>query len=203
MTANYATVDEAKAQRGLTPGDTADDATLARLIEVASRKIDNHCNVAPGAFLGETQTRYYTAHDSYCLVVDNLLAIASSTGLLTDNGYNRNYSATWPPTAYDLYPYNATLDGVPYWRIDLVVTSTNVFPAGRQRGVKITGTFGYSREVPAEVKEACLLLISRYMTRKGSDFGTIGGGDIGIFRISPMDPDVMELLRPFREIVAG
>lgn len=202
MTALYATEAETKAMRGIKPLDTADDDTIRLYIEVASRKIDHHCNVAPGAFVGETQTRYYTANDSYCLVVDNLLDVASATGLLTDNGFNRSYSATWATTAYDLYPYNATLDGVPYWKIETVATSSNCFPVGQPRGVKITGTFGYSREVPTEVKEACLLLISRYMTRKGSDYGTVGGGDVGVFRISPMDPDVMKLLEPFREIVA-
>ena len=199
MTGMYATIEEVRAQRGLSALNTADDDKILQLIDVASRKIDHHCNVMPGAFAGETQTRHYTAHNSEYIHVDNLLEI---TNLITDNGYNRNYSSTWATTQYDLMPYNATMDGVPYHMIQRIVTATLIFPAMQPRGVRIIGLFGYSREAPSEVKEACLLLISRFMTRKGSDFGTIGGGEVGIFRISPMDPDVQGLLEPYRERMA-
>jgi hypothetical protein len=202
MTTNYATIEEGREARGLHPGDTASDADILLAIQTASRMIDSHCNVPPGAFAGESQTRYYTAIDPHSLVVDNLLEIGTS-GIEVDSGYNRSYSATWATSVFDLYPANATVDGMPYWKIETVTTASGSFPVGQPRGVKITGTFGYSREAPPQIKKACLLLVSRLMARKGSDYGTIGGGDIGVFRIAATDPDVMKLLEPFRDPVVG
>jgi hypothetical protein len=154
MAANYATLDEAKAQRDLTANDTAADDLLNRLITVASRKIDHHCNVTPGAFAAQTQTRYYTAKNSHCLVVDNLLSLSTSSGILTDDAYDNTYSGTWATTSYRLYPYNAALDGVPYREIRTIATASNSFPVDEyEPRVRVTGSFGYAtrsqRGVPA------------------------------------------------------
>ncbi len=197
MAANYLTLAQVKARRGLSDADTPDDQIIGELIEAVSRKVDDHCNVAPGAFVGEVQTRYYTAYDSECLYVDNLLSVGS---LVTDNGYNRNYSATWSSGHYDLYPYNAILDDIPFREIRRVVTATLVFPSHNPRGVRLTGTFGYSPTgVPPQIREACLTLINRFLARRDSPYGVIGSGEIGTFRISPIDPDVQNWLEAFRD----
>lgn len=200
MPEGYITRQECKARRDLKESDTILDGFIDDLILAASRKVDQHCNVVPGAFLTQTQTRLYTATDSYCLKVDNLLSITAATGLLTDDGWNRSYSATWNSSQYDLWPYNASMDGIPYREIRVRSTSTNTFPVDKtEPRVRITGAFGYAAEAPAQIKEACYRLIDRFLALRGNAFGVVGSGELGTFRVSPMDPEVAELLAPFRE----
>lgn len=201
MPQDYVTRQDVKARRSLSEADTRDDAIIDAIIPAVCRAVDEYCNVRPGAFLAESQTRYYTATDSHCLVVDNLVSVGTS-GLETDNGYNLTYSATWSTAAYDLYPHNATLDGRPYWQIHARSSASNTFPVGRERGVKITGTFGWSAEPPYQIREAVLLIVNRFIERRNSPFGVVGNAEVGTFRISPIDPDVRELLEPFRERIA-
>ena len=203
-TALYATREQAKYRMELAATDTNFDALIDDLLELASRKIDDYCNVTHGHFAAgtATETRYYTADDAHCLYVDGLLSISSS-GLETDNGANRTYSSTWSTTAFDLLPYNAALENRPYREIATVSSGTRSFPIGVAKGVKITGVFGHNVTVLPQIREACLLLLARFKARQASPFATLGSAEVGVFRISSVDPDVQALLDPFRMRVFG
>ena len=196
-TALYATRSQAKSRMDIADTNTNFDALIDDLLELASRKIDDYCNVVHGHFSAgaATETRHYTAHDTECLYLDNLLSI---TSLRTDNGGNRTYSATWAITDYDLKPYNASLDDRPYNEIEVVSSGGFVFPVGTQRGVKITGVFGYSSATPPQIREACLLILARFRARQASPFATVGAAEVGIFRVSAIDPDVASILDHYR-----
>lgn len=196
-TALYATRSLAKARMDLPESSTAFDEMIDGLLELASRKIDDYCHVVHGHFAAgaATETRHYTATDYECLYVDNLISV---TSLRTDDGGNRTYSATWATTDYDLLPYNASLDDQPYHEIEVVSSGTHTFPVGRARGVKLTGVFGYAANTPPQIREACLLLLSRWKARQSSPFATIGSAEVGIFRISAIDPDIAETLDVYR-----
>lgn len=117
----------------------------------------------------------------------------------TDDGDDGNYSTTWDASDYTLEPLNQ-LDGdsyTPYWRIRAV--GTRVFPTFHRRpALQVTAAWGWAA-VPAEVKQAALIKAARVFTRKDSPQGVAGFGEFGVVRVSArMDPDVAEMLNPFR-----
>ena len=69
--------------------------------------------------------------------------------------------------------------------------------------MKITGTWGWS-EVPAPVTQACIIQAARIYKRNDSPTGVMGFGDMGIIRVgTQLDPDVKQLLEPYRRINVG
>jgi len=106
-------------------------------------------------------TRYYDGNGGTKLAIDDLREITSlkvwGVTLTKD-------------TDYYLSPANATEDGIPYTTIELIQPSTRlnqnsrvasnspyVFDEG-QRGVEVTGKFGYSTSAPADIKLVALKL---------------------------------------------
>jgi hypothetical protein len=76
-----------------------------------------------------------------------------------------------------------------------------LFPTLDQEAtVKVTGTFGYGAVIPTDVKQACNLLAIRQFKRYDSPLGVAGFGDIGVVRVSRVDPDIEALLGPYRKI---
>jgi hypothetical protein len=58
--------------------------------------------------------------------------------------------------------------------IEVDPNGSYVFPVGVTKGVKITGSWGYSATVNVKVKEACLLITEQLYKRKDAIFGTVG-----------------------------
>lgn len=197
MANEYATREEVKARMGLLESQNADDATIDALREAASRKVERYCNRPVGHFYGTTETRYFTAHDSDCVRVGDLISIATASGLCTDWG-TRQYGTSWTSSDYDLWPANAALDGRPYSEIRVSPYGSRSFPEMIERGVRVTGVFGYQTLTPPEVREAVIQLVIRFFHRRNSPFGVVGSGEIGTFRISAIDPDVAAWLEAFR-----
>ncbi len=197
MAGEYATLEELREQLDIP--DDSQDAKLARALAAASRAVDQHCGRRPGGFAVPTadETRYFTAEDGNVLWVGELLSV---TTLATDEDGDRVYECTWGLTDYDLEPYNAALDGVPYRRIATTPNGTYSFPVSVQKGVKIIGRWGWPT-VPAAVVEATLLQAARLFRRKEAPFGVVGAPDIGqAVALGRLDPDVATLLRDLRAI---
>jgi hypothetical protein len=206
----YTDLATVKARLGI--ADTDDDATLESIVTAVSRSIDDFCR---RRFYAATETRYYTApcqsrpSDAAEVTVaggyvdvDDLLSI-SANGLATDDAADRTYGTVWATTDYELAPYNAALDGKPYTRVCATPNGARAFPSGA-RGVKITGSFGYSATTPDVVREACLLQASRIFRRKDAPFGVTGSAEMGVATlIARLDPDVMLLLNPLRRLEAA
>lgn len=187
ITNGYATLAELKAYLGLPSDDTVDDAVLEARIESASRAIEQETG---RVFYATTATRYFTAEHGDLLFIPDLLSI---TTLKTDSDGDRVYETTWAATDYDLEPFNET----PYTRIRLTPSGRYSFPT-HAKGVEVVGSWGYSSTTPNAIREACLILASRYFKRKDAPFGVAGTAEMGQMRISKTDPDVAGLLYSFR-----
>lgn len=124
------------AKAALTIGDTLDDARLVRLLESASRQFDRDTG---RHFYAVTATRYFTASDSGCLIVPDLLSI---TALHTDDG-SRGYATAWAVTDYETLASDAEPDRYPRWQIVATPQGSYSFPVGLRRGVRIAGLWGH------------------------------------------------------------
>ena len=78
-----------------------------------------------------------------------------------------------------------------------------MFPqSGGEANVKVTATFGWT-EVPTAIRQASILLASRQYKRYDSPLGVAGFGDLGVVRVSNIDPDIAKLLEPFMKVRAA
>lgn len=192
----YATLAELRAYAGIPADDTQDDPHLQVALDAASEQIDRHCGRS-FTLAAVAEARYYTATSKDYVTVD---AFQTTTGLVveTDDNGDGTFETTWTVgTDFDLYPYNAAAVGAPWSRLVRTGTSRS-FPT-RARRVKVTAKYGPSA-VPAPVEQACLLQALRLFTRRHAPFGVAGSPDVGseVRLLARLDPDVEELLRPFR-----
>lgn len=192
ITNGYATLAEVKAVLRLT--DNTDNALLEQAIEGASRRIDGYCN---RFFYQTAQTpiRLYARY-LYHLTVQDL----SSTNitLKTDDDGDGVYEDTWVlNTDYILEPTNAPLQSRPYTMIRAVGgKSFPLFTEPDLPGVQVTAAWGWP-SVPNDVREACVLLSIRGFARYNAALGVVGFGDMAL-QVRSVDPDVRDLLQPYR-----
>jgi len=131
----YASLTELK--RLLKIADTSDDVSLLRLLGMASRAIDRHCN---RWFYAKTDTRYPTAMGGTCL--NTGADLLSVTTLKMDVDRDATFEATLAATDYALYPYS---DGdYPKLQVDLDTRQGDYtyWPRGL-KSVEIAGVWGY------------------------------------------------------------
>lgn len=191
ITNGYCTLAELRGWTGISEtSHTADDTRLEMAVEAASRYIDK---LTGRRFYVTTtdETRYYTASDEDRLSGrDGLDDIVSITTLKTDDDEDRTYSTTWAATDYDLLPYNASLDGGAYTRIETTPDGDYDFPTCA-KGVQIVGKFGRST-APTVVKQATLILASYLFKQKDTPLGVQGSSETGTVYV---DPRVALLIR--------
>ena len=192
ITNGYATLAEVKAVLRLTDG--TDDALLEQTIEGASRRIDGYCN----RFFYQTAStaiRLY-ARFSYRLTVEDLSS--GNITLKTDDDGDGTYETTWTTnTDYILEPTNASLTSRPFTLIQ--ATGGKSFPLFSEPdlpGVEVTAVWGWPA-VPDDIREACVLLSIRGFARYNSALGVVGFGDMAL-QVRSVDPDVRDLLQPYR-----
>lgn len=193
ITDGYTTLVEVKAILRIT--DNVDDSLLETCVEAASRQIDTHCE---RVFTPTTATRLFTPEDSYLVSIDDLSTL---TQLKTSSNADSDFDTTWSATDFQLEPLNGLTGSLysPYTRIRAVGDYT--FPTvGEEATVQITGVFGYGTSIPTDVKQACNLLAIRQFKRYDSPLGVAGFGDIGVVRVSRVDPDIEALLGPYRKM---
>lgn len=192
---NYATVYELK--MAINPDFTADwspgeTELLEIAIGAASRWIDSETGTH--FYPLENETRYYTAEYPDLLDIDDLLELDS---LKTSTSGNGIFDRTWTSDRYRLLPFNAAVKGQPYRRI--MATYWSLWFPLWPGAVEVTGTFGYSEEPPASIKQACLLIAHRLFKRRESIFGigslpAAGAGVTIVQAQIQKDADIMLLL---------
>lgn len=150
----YATLAEYKAwiiPRGSSIStDSADDAVIESMIEMASRYID--AETGRKFYLGSAdETRYYTAENAERLRIDDF---GSITSVSVDYSGDRVTYKAFLSSDYDTLPANAALDGIPFNGLEMTIFSGEYFPTF-PRAIKVVGKIGYP-SVPKDINNACL-----------------------------------------------
>ena len=198
ITNGYATLSDVKLAFRIT--DNVDDTLLELAIESASREIDGWCERV--FYNAGTATRVYIPTDSFYTETDDLISLTtlktSTTGESFDN--------TWESGDYQLEPLNGIsggLTGHPATRIRAI--GNKIFPLWDPRNinsheatVQVTGVFGWSA-VPTAVKQACIILSMRQFKRYDTPLG-ITFDELGAMRVGRVDPDIQNLLSPFKKV---
>mgnify|MGYP001202660400 CR=1 FL=1 len=198
ITDGYTTLQEVKDILRLT--DSVDDSLLEICIESSSRQIETHCE---RVFTSGTATRVFVPNDSYITEIDDL---ASLTTLKTSSDIDGVFDITWTSSDYQLEPLNGITGGsyAPFTHIravgDYLFPTANFPSSTGEASVEVTGVFGYGTAVPTDIRQACNLLSIRQYKRYDSPLGVAGFGDIGMIRVTRIDPDVEALLGPYRKI---
>ena len=192
ITNGYATLAQVKAAMRIT--DSVDDDLLETAIESASRQIDGHCE---RRFYTTATTRIYTPNDSFVCEIDDLVSI---TSLKTSSDVDGSFDTTWANDDYQLEPLNGIAGGMDVSYTQIRATGDYLFPlSGGEATVQVVGTFGWA-SVPSDIEQACIILSQRQYKRYDSPLGVAGIGDIGIIRVSRIDPDVASILAPYRRL---
>jgi len=195
----YATLQEVKSAARVS--DNVDDSLFEIAIESASRAIDGYCERR--FFTNGTETRFYVAANSYVVHTDDIAGTAITVE--TSSGLDGIYDETLTPADYQLEPLNRTASGLEFPVTRLRAVGDYLFPYDPvgETGIKITGVYGFGTAVPAAVRQACIISSLRQYQRYSSALGVAGFGDMGAVRVARMDPDVMNMLAPFRKTVPG
>ena len=192
ITNGYATLAQVKAAMRIS--DNVDDTLIETAIESASRQIDGHCE---RRFYSTETTRIYTPNDSYVCEIDDLVSL---TTLKTSSDVDGSFDTTWTSTDYQLEPLNRIAGGMDVSYTQIRAVGDYLFPtSGGEATVQVVGTFGWA-SVPSDIEQGCIILSQRQYKRYDSPLGVAGVGDIGIIRVSRIDPDVASILAPYRRL---
>jgi len=186
----YASVPDFKDEHGITSTDQ--DLTLGQLLEDASRAIDRWCDVPPGHFGPQDETRVFdvTLDDARAGEVQ-LPALLSVTTFKTDEDGSGTFEVTWTAsTDFILYPLNTTPKTVA--RVNHTL-GRYAFPVGQQR-LQIVGSWGQASAVPVDIARACMIQANRWRFRTKSPEGIAGNADVGFVKLADIDPDVAAIL---------
>ena len=142
----YATLDDLKALLKVTTAE--DDEQLLRLLKVASRQIEQP-RLAGRYFYCYDGTKYFDGTGPVFWLPEDILSI---TTLKCDTNGDGTFEDTYTTTDYILYP----LSSYPKIRLEININGSYAsFASGIQKGIEITGVFGYADSAtPYEAKTA-------------------------------------------------
>jgi len=174
--------------------DTVDDSLLETCIESASRQIDGHTERI--FYQTDEESRLFVARNSYECETDD---IATLTRIETaPDGVA--FDTIWEEQEYQLEPLNGYTGGIFRPATLIRAIDEELFPTiGGEALVKVTGTFGWT-SIPIAIKQATIMTAGRLYKRYDSPLGVLGFGDLGVVRISRLDPDIAGLVQPYRRI---
>lgn len=199
ITNGYCTRDDVKNALRIPLADTQDDDLIDVSVESASREIDGFCE---RVFYSTTETRLYIPENPFLVETDDIETLTT----LRTAPDGEEFSVTWTDSDLQLEPLNGVAGGLttPFTRIRAI--GDYLFPVWDPRNVnaheatvQVTGTFGFST-TPTAIKQATILLAMRLFKRFDAPLGAVGFGDIGVVRVSRIDPDIESLLAPWRKV---
>jgi hypothetical protein len=193
LTNAYCTLQEVKDALRIT--DSVDDTILELSIETASRQIDDLCERQFYQTVGAT--RVFAPRDSFICEIDDLVSL---TSLKTSTAADGVFDVTWAAKDYQLEPLNSLAGGIPSPATQIRAIDDYWFPLAMEEAtVQVVGTFGWS-SVPRAIKMATILLSMRLYKRMDSPLGVAGVGELGVIRVSRIDPDIEALIMPFKKM---
>lgn len=182
--------------------NTLETSLIERAINASSRAIDKYCGFPLRKFWIDTvpTTRVYVPDNRQTIWIAD---VGSTVGLTVSIG--TAFDTAWTTSDYQLGPANVEQYGGSFAYTKLTAIGSALFPIDRtgRPTVRITGLHGWSA-VPDEVNQACVIKATSLLKRKDAVFGVAGFGEFGTaVRIRAEDPDVADLLGPFRRYGAG
>jgi hypothetical protein len=142
----YASIADLKGILGIT--STTDDVVMRKILESASRSIDNYCN---RTFVTQSSTKYFDGAN--ILWVPDLLTVTTlKTDEDGDGTYENTFQVATEPIDYLLYGTGLedSYNTYPKTRIEIAENSDyGSFASGVKRGVQIAGTWGYGDGISA------------------------------------------------------
>lgn len=171
-----------------------DDSLIELCIESASRQIDGHTE--RNFYKSAVESRLFFARSSLECEIDDLTSLTQLQTAPNGNAFD----TTWVDAQYQLEPLNGYAGGIfrPFTLIRAV--DNELFPTtGEEALVKVTGEFGWA-SIPIAVKQATIMTAGRLFKRYDSPLGVLGFGDLGVVRVSRLDPDIASLLMPYRKV---
>jgi hypothetical protein len=193
----YCTIPQLRAELS-DDGSDLPEALLEKAINAASRAVDAWCGRRFWADETPVARAYLPTERARADVHD----IAGTDGLAiaTDTAGNGTWATTWDAADYMLGPLNADADGGAYAWWEVLALSGSWPTSGVRPTLQVTARWGWS-EVPVQVEEATLLRAVALFKRKNAPYGVADFGEFGPIRITRADPDVIDLLSPFRKVV--
>jgi hypothetical protein len=186
-----------KAALRIPSADSIDDSILELAVESASRMIDSECD---RNFYSVSATRDYVPNDQLTVNTDDLTAITSVK--LDDQG-DGTYLITLAVSDYQREPVNERVSGNAYPTYRLRMIGDYLLPIwGQQATVRVEGTYGFT-PVPTQVIQATVIQAIRIFKRLDSPLGLTWGVDGMGMRVGKVDPDVAQLIRPFKKFAAA
>ena len=203
ITNGYCTLNEVKSAARIT--DNTDDVLLENCVEAASRRIDGFVNrffyqisATISLYLTDTNVVGPYSYNQYTLSIPDLYSI---TTLKSDDDGDGTFETTWTQnTDYRLEPLDTVLQTRPYNKI--IAIGAKSFPVIFQPpmpGMQVQGVWGWPA-IPDDVREAAIIMSLRLFSRYNSPLGVLGFGEMGAVTVRAVDPDIREMLSPYREI---
>lgn len=203
ITNGYCTLNEVKSAARIT--DNTDDVLLENCVEAASRRIDGfvnrffyQINATISLYLTDTNVVGPYSYNQYTLSIPDLYSI---TTLKSDDDGDGVFETTWTQnTDYRLEPLDTVLQTRPYNKI--IAIGAKSFPVIFQPpmpGMQVQGVWGWPA-IPDDVREAAIIMSLRLFSRYNSPLGVLGFGEMGAVTVRAVDPDIREMLSPYREI---
>lgn len=163
----------------------------AQALTAASKIIDQDCG---RTFSSRVATRQLVPSGESLLEIPDLVSV---TQIKVDDDADGIFEVTLASGNYELNAW----DDDERWPYEYIIRLDRpwppVYPGTRSRLVEITGTWGWS-QVPAEIKQATLIMGARLVQRGNAALGVQGVSDFGPFSIRNNDPDFGHLIAPFR-----
>lgn len=182
----YATLDEMKAYLSLSDTN-APDSQITDALQSATAEIERHCERQFNK-AGTVSARVYKPNTSSAVWVDDFW---TTTGLIIKTDADRDgvFEQTWTASDYELNPLNGIVDGQigwPYYKLRSVGSNGLYFPLWRRlptrASVEVTANWGWAN-VPAPVKQSCMILAAMSFQLKDAPLGVAGMGEFGVIRV--------------------
>ncbi len=175
--------------------DTSLDDFLELAIEGASRQIDAACERV--FYQSNGETRLFTPRDSYVVDIDDLRSVIS---IKSSSDADGTFDITWEAKDFQLEPLNSRAGGIDFPATRVRAIDEYLWPIdGKEATVQIEGDWGFDA-VPAQIRQATLILSARLFERRNSPLGIAGFSDIGAVRVSRFDADIENLIMPFKKV---
>jgi hypothetical protein len=205
--ADYTNVEAVKADMPDSPLFTSTsqdyDNVIAGMITNASRLIDREVGGWINYFFPSTvdETRYFDGNGEEEIYVDPMVTLTSLSVAESGGRAATDYTAWTLDTDFYVIPANYSGLGLPImgFVVDNDSGSKGIFTRSR-KALKVTGVFGYASTPPADIQQAAKITAVRWFMRAKQGWQDASANAmIGeMIYAKALDPDVVELLRPYR-----